>query len=89
MGIDDAVVEEAGQFVYRAELRGGLVEHELDHVFIGRWSGEPRPRASEVSDWRWISPDALQRELADDAERFTAWLRPLLSQIPGFADGGA
>src|SRR5690349_17552900 len=30
-------------FTYFADLDNGLVEHELDHVFIGTFSGDPSP----------------------------------------------
>jgi len=45
----------AGTFVYRAEV-GGLVEHEYDHVFVGRHETDPLPDPAEVSEWRWQSP---------------------------------
>ena len=51
MGIDAPALTVAGRFVYRAQLDAGLVEHELDHVVVGRWSGMPNPDAGEVSSW--------------------------------------
>ena len=40
MGFDCAL-DTAFSFVYRAELEGGLVEHEYDHVLLGRLAGDP------------------------------------------------
>jgi len=76
MGIDVAAadVELAATFVYRAELAGGLVEHELDHLVVGRWTGEPMPDGREVAEWRWVARDALERDLAATPQRYTAWL---------------
>ncbi|MBP6310721.1 MAG: isopentenyl-diphosphate Delta-isomerase [Flavobacteriales bacterium] len=60
-------------FVYRAELENGLVENELDHVLIGRFSKDPDPDPSEASDWRWVQRESLARELKEYPKLFTAW----------------
>ena len=65
----------AFQFTYRAELGDGMIEHELDHVFIGTTGQEPRPAPSEAADWRFVSQVALVDELESEPEMFTAWFR--------------
>ena len=60
-------------FTYFADLDKGLVEHELDHVFIGAFSEDPVPDPDEVSEWRWISLQALRDWVATDRGAFTAW----------------
>ena len=60
-------------FTYFADLDNGLVEHELDHVFIGTFSGDPVPDADEVSEWRWIDLQSLLEWIATDRQAFTAW----------------
>jgi isopentenyl-diphosphate Delta-isomerase len=66
-------LEAAFTFLYRAELEAGLVENELDHVFVGTTDAEPVPDPREVDAWRWIGPADLRRELAESPETFTAW----------------
>ena len=73
LGIEDCGLTRVTDFVYFAELDGGLVEHELDHVLIGRWNGSPRPDPLEVAEIRWIDRDALFENLASDPDRYTAW----------------
>lgn len=63
----------AFSFVYRADVGGGLTEHEYDHVFIGHFDGDPAPDPTEVEDWRWISVEALKREVRARPDRFTYW----------------
>lgn len=65
--------------VYRAELTGPhqLVEHELDHVFVGAYEGTPAPAAVEVSDWRWADEVDLRRHLSDAPEHYTPWFHIL------------
>ncbi len=67
------------QFVYKFEYQAKFdnkgSEHELCSVFIGRFDGAPDVNATEVSDWRWIDSEQLNRELNDPDNLFTPWLR--------------
>jgi len=62
-------------FTYRAEFQNGLVEHEFDHVFVGRYSGEIIPNADEVMSYRYETLDQIASELQQQPEKFTAWFR--------------
>jgi isopentenyl-diphosphate delta-isomerase len=73
------------RFTYRAEFGDGLIEHEVDHVFTGTFEGIPDPDPGEVSEWRWIAPDALDAELALAPHTFSAWFRLLLPEVRGQA----
>jgi isopentenyl-diphosphate delta-isomerase len=74
-------LETAFSFVYRADVGDGLIEHEYDHVFIGRFDGDPAPDPAEVEDWRWIDPAALYHELLEQPGRFTYWFRVALEEL--------
>jgi isopentenyl-diphosphate Delta-isomerase len=71
----------AFSFVYRADVGGGLIEHEYDHVFLGRYDGEPAPDPVEVDGWRWVSPAAIARELESDPGSFTFWFRIAFDEL--------
>jgi len=76
----DCELSEAFAFVYRAELDGGLVEHEYDHVYVGTYNGaDPHPDPSEVEGWRWVTLDELRRGLRDEPHRYTYWLNVALN----------
>lgn len=77
MGVRCALLP-AGTFQYRAELTNGLVEHEIDHVFVGRWRGRPMPDPSEVGAWRWMPLESLRADLAARPDGYTAWLAEAL-----------
>ena len=63
-----------GSFIYRARSSNGLIEHELDHVLLGRWGGEPpAPNPAEADAARFIAFSSLDRELAAQPDRFTPW----------------
>jgi isopentenyl-diphosphate Delta-isomerase len=62
------------KFQYQAQFDAAGAEQELCSVFVGRTSDPVRIDPSEILAWRWISPEALQAELAGaGAERFTPW----------------
>ncbi|MFZ1694350.1 MAG: isopentenyl-diphosphate Delta-isomerase [Flavobacteriales bacterium] len=80
MGIA-AELEQRFNFIYRAALDNGLQEHELDHVLFGRFAGPATPEASEVADWKYISPDTLDEDLRNHPERYTVWLRECWQRV--------
>ena len=63
----------ATSFIYRADVGEGLVEHELDHLLIGRFDGEPHPSPDEVVEWEWSSLEDVQRDLAEHPDNYAAW----------------
>ena len=80
MGFDCALRAVFG-FVYRAALDGGLVEHEFDHVIVGRFQGAPVPDAREVGAWKWERVPVILSHLADEPGAFTAWFKLALDGL--------
>jgi isopentenyl-diphosphate delta-isomerase len=85
MGIAAALTHTCA-FVYRVALDGDLVEHELDHVFVGRASADPAPNADEVDAWRWCAIPDVVDDVVRHPARYSAWLphalRALLLHAP-------
>ncbi|NIP82059.1 MAG: NUDIX domain-containing protein, partial [Gemmatimonadetes bacterium] len=77
----DCPFEPAGSILYRAEVGGGLVEHEYDHLLLGRWDGTPEPDPDEVAGWRWVALDDLRDELARAPSRFTYWFKAAFREL--------
>lgn len=67
-------------FIYRSRLED-LYEHEYDHVFIGRYDGQPVPNAAEVSEWRWVDAATVRHEVAACPEQYTYWFRQVLDRV--------
>lgn len=80
MGISCELVP-VRKFTYRADLGAGLVEHEIDHVFIGRTTEAPRPDSAEVEAWRWLDTDELRMWLKLRPENFTAWFPAVFASL--------
>jgi isopentenyl-diphosphate delta-isomerase len=71
-------LEESFSFLYRAELDDRIIEHEIDHVFIGNFSGEPDPNPQEVAEFQWLGLDELRHAIKAQPEAFTCWMRVAL-----------
>jgi len=67
-------------FTYRAELEHGLIEHEVDHLFVGRWTGKPNPNPAEVAEWKWINIGTLRQDFAANPRAYTTWLPHVLER---------
>ena len=64
------------KFQYQAQFDATGAENELCSVYVGKTSQPIRANSDEIHDWRWISLDALQREMAADQGRtFTPWFK--------------
>ena len=84
----DCPLDPVFSFTYRAEMPGGLTEHEIDHVFVGRASLDPEPDPAEVEAWRWASPDEILAQLAEDPALYTPWFAEALRGLLASANAG-
>lgn len=76
-------LEPRGEIEYRADVGGGLVEHEVVQLFVAEVRADramPRPDPEEVAETRWITLERLRREIAEAPDRFTPWLRIYLAE---------
>ncbi len=77
----DCDIQGQFSFIYRAELDNDLIEHELDHVFFGRFNGKPVPHPEEVYEWKYVSMQALNRDVSMRPEAYTEWFKIALNEI--------
>jgi isopentenyl-diphosphate Delta-isomerase len=69
------------QFQYRAEFENGLIEHELDHVFVSVTDDTPTANPDEVKDFKYVLPEKVQDELRANPEQFTVWFRICFDRV--------
>lgn len=77
---------------YRADVGGGLIEHEVVHMFRGTASQASLAIAAnpaEVCETRWASREELLAEIDATPEAFTPWFRIYASRWPDFRFGSA
>lgn len=63
------------RFRYHVLFGDKGAENELCSVYIARSDEPVSANDSEVAGCRYIAPDALDRELRENASRFTPWLK--------------
>ena len=91
LGIAGLDLQAAGQVEYRAEVGGGMIEHEVVAMFRAEALQDLAMalNPAEVMDARWISFDALRAEIAATPLAFTPWLRIYLADHAGQIFGPA
>lgn len=67
-------------FIYKAQLGDQLFEHELDHVFVGNYSGEININLEEVHAYKWISMQDLIEDVKAQPEHYTVWFKIILAE---------
>ena len=77
----DCELEEIFSFTYRVEFDNELCEHEFDHVFTGRYDGEPAPNPKEVTDWKWNDMVSLKEDIENNPQRYTPWFRICIDRM--------
>jgi len=67
---------------YRADVGGGLIEHEVVDLFLADAAPglKVQPNPDEVAEIRWVNLYDLAAEVARWPERFTPWLRIYLAE---------
>ncbi|MEY8759241.1 isopentenyl-diphosphate Delta-isomerase [Chryseobacterium tongliaoense] len=73
-------LSEKFNFIYKADVGGGLWEHELDHVFTGNYDADFNLNKEEVEEIRYISMENLDQEISENPENFTEWFKIILEE---------
>jgi len=69
-------------YSYRTPPFRGIVEHEFCPVYVGRVEGEPRPRPTEVAEFRWVRwGEFVAAAEADEGNEYSWWCKDQIRQI--------
>ena len=79
-------LKEAFSFVYKAKFDNGLSEHEFDHVFIGKFDGNPKPDKKEAENWKWISFSELKKDMKRNPDNYTCWLKVSIDKLISYLE---
>src|SRR5690606_28469271 len=67
--------------IYKAPFDNGLTQHELDHVMIGSYNGEPKINPEEVEAWQWLDIDEVRKDMEENPENYTAWFKIIFDEF--------
>jgi isopentenyl-diphosphate Delta-isomerase len=62
------------KFEYQARYQDLGSEHELCWVYLAHSDAEPQVNLTEVQDWRWMTAEELDQDLAVSPDQYTPWL---------------
>jgi len=79
-------LKEAFSFIYKAKFDNGLSEHEFDHVFIGKFDGNPKPDKKEAESWKWITLAELRKDMKKNPEKYTYWLKVSIDKLVSYME---
>ncbi|WP_397543509.1 isopentenyl-diphosphate Delta-isomerase [Roseovarius salis] len=77
LGLSGLPLEHRDRVTYRADVGGGLIEHESVDIFVSRVEERirPAPNPSEVMATEWVDMAELAASTRRAPEVYTPWLR--------------
>lgn len=82
LGLGGLALRRVGVVEYRADVAGGLIEHEVVDIFTAEAPAgvEPVPDPAEVAATAWVALADLPRQVAARPHHYTPWLRIYLDR---------
>jgi len=74
-------LKETISFIYKAPFDNGLTEHELDHVLLGYYEGEPKINPDEVATWKWMHIVDVKNDIKKYPEMYTEWFKIIFDKF--------
>lgn len=66
---------------YKAEMNNNIIEHEIDHVFAGKYDQDPDPDPAEVSAYSWVDCNHLIKDIKNNPGKYSYWFKLLLEKV--------
>lgn len=79
-------LKELFHFIYKAPFDNGLTEHELDHVMIGYYNGEPKINSDEVENWKWMTIEDVKSDIHLYPNLYTVWFKIIFDEFYHFLE---
>tara|TARA_B100000963_G_C22557876_1_gene639881 strand:- start:557 stop:1081 length:525 start_codon:yes stop_codon:yes gene_type:complete len=79
-------MKEVFSFIYKANLKNGLIEHEFDHVLIGYTDLNPEINTNEVEDWDWVNLSYLEKDLDENPKVYTEWFKIIFLRVKNYVN---
>ena len=73
-------LKEVFSFIYKAPFDNGLTEHELDHVLIGKFDGEPIINKDEVENYTWMLLEDVKKDIEENPKLYTEWFKIIFKE---------
>ncbi|WP_167597824.1 isopentenyl-diphosphate Delta-isomerase [Leeuwenhoekiella sp. ZYFB001] len=80
MGFTTSLTENIS-FIYKAPFDNGLTEHEYDYILLGDYNDEPNINPDEVSEWKWMSLEDIEKDMKLHPEQYTEWFKIIFDKF--------
>jgi isopentenyl-diphosphate delta-isomerase len=77
----DCELNELFSFRYTHKFDNGLIENELDHVFIGFHKRKINLNLKEASEFKWLLLSDLIEEVHKNPKSYTYWFRIIIKKF--------
>lgn len=67
------------KFSYRAEFASGLIENEIDYVYLGIFDGNPVLNPLEVEDFQFMALPDLKNDIQSHPDQYTEWFKLIIN----------
>ena len=74
-------LEDVLSFIYKTPFDNGLTEHELDHILVGHYDGEPTINPEEVMAYRWQAPAQVKTDMGRHPDQYTEWFKIIFNRF--------
>lgn len=74
----------AFKFTYKIPLENNLIEHEIDHVYMGVINQLPNPSKDEVKNWCYMNLIDLENDLINNENKYTYWLKICFEDVKNY-----
>ncbi len=75
-------LEKLFDFIYKAKDEdSGLIEHELDYVFVGTYDGDIDFNPDEVHAIDWVEVKDLLQDVEQNPEKYSYWFKVILKEM--------
>ncbi|HOV26933.1 MAG TPA: isopentenyl-diphosphate Delta-isomerase [Pseudobacteroides sp.] len=82
----DCELKKIFSFTYKGHLDKGLIENEIDHVFIGEFNGQPEPNPEEIEDYIWIAPTEVINDIKQNPNKYSYWFKIAIRKVMKYID---
>lgn len=74
-------IKETFTFVYKIPVENNLIEHEYDHVFLGKTDEDPKINLEEAQDFKWINIEGLLNDIETNPKKYTSWFKMAIKKF--------
>jgi len=77
----NAPLQKVFDTIYNLDCGNNLIEHEFNHVFVGKSDLKPILNPDEVSEVRYVNSEQLNMEIESNPNGFTPWFKFLFPMV--------